>query len=132
MRGCSSKRKRRSIASGIFGGRRIRSRRRSRTSRAESSRSHVDHPDLTVSDEYIVPHRHKVIEEEPLHPKEPSVDEDLRQKQRELQQAAINEYNVTRTIPTIQDPKIYSVRVRVGTCASCLCSAAPRCWQCCR
>lgn len=54
-----------------------------------------------------------MIEEEPLHPKEPSIDEDLIQKQRELQQAAINEYNEVRTVPTIQDPKIYSVAVRV-------------------
>lgn len=70
-------------------------------------------PSSLRSDEYIIPHRRKVIEEEPLHPEEPSIDEDLPQKQRELQQAAINEYNVVRTVPTIQDPKIYSVAVRV-------------------
>lgn len=70
-------------------------------------------PSSLRSDEYIVSRRRKVIEEEPLPPKEPSIDEDLLQKQRELQQAAINEYNEVRTVPTIQDPKIYSVAVRV-------------------
>ena len=110
----SSKRKRRSIVSFTLFGERIPTRKRSKTSKVGLSRTfYLSFPLSLLSDEYIVSRRRKVIEEEPLHPKEPSIDEDLLQKQRELQQAAINEYNEVRTVPTIQDPKIYSVSVRV-------------------
>lgn len=57
----------------------------------------------------------KKITQVPLHEKEKSPNEvetaDL--YRREVQQATVTEYNNTRVLPTINDPKIYSVRVRV-------------------
>ena len=39
---------------------------------------------------------------------------DILQDSREIQMAAIKEYRDTRVLPSINDPKIYSVRVRVS------------------
>lgn len=62
------------------------------------------------------PIKKKVIKQVPLRPKEPSPAEPSTSDQyrREVQQATVTEYNNTRVLPTINDPKIYSVRVRVG------------------
>jgi hypothetical protein len=58
----------------------------------------------------------KKITQIPLHEKEKTRDEkeaaDLYRQ--EVQQATVTEYNNTRVLPTINDPKIYSVRVRVS------------------
>ena len=61
------------------------------------------------------PIKKKVIKQVPLRPKEPSPVEPSASEQyrREVQQATVTEYNNTRVLPTINDPKIYSVRVRV-------------------
>ena len=62
------------------------------------------------------PIKQKVIKQVPLRPKEPAPAEPSASDQyrREVQQATVTEYNNTRVLPTINDPKIYSVRVRVG------------------
>lgn len=60
--------------------------------------------------------KHKIIKQVPLKrddAAEPETDAVSMQKLREAQEAEAALYNSTRLLPTIQDPMIYSVRVRV-------------------
>ena len=62
-----------------------------------------------------LPQQRKVIKQTEIsQQKDHETDETSARRQRELQQAAVIEYANARLLPTIQDPKIYSVRVRVG------------------
>ena len=58
--------------------------------------------------------RHKKIQREPLHVEEPAMDEVTQQQNRRaIQQDTVEIYNTTRVLPTVTDPLIYSVRVKV-------------------
>lgn len=73
--------------------------------------------------------RRKVIKQVPIsRPAEPTFDEAALQQQREAQEAEAAMYNSTRLLPTIHDPKIFSVRVRVSFCVVLfICSVVLRC-----
>ena len=60
-------------------------------------------------------------------PVESSYDVSAATKGREAQEAEAALYNSTRLLPTIQDPKIYSVRVRVRLVPSVECSVVLKC-----
>ena len=61
----------------------------------------------------MIPPQQKVMIETPLFQKDTQAT-DIIQDSREIQMAAIKEYRDTRVLPSINDPKIYSVRVRVS------------------
>ena len=66
-------------------------------------------------EEMRLPQPRKVIKQtEIAQEKGAETDDAALRRQHELQQAAVIEYANARLLPTIQDPKIYSVRVRVG------------------
>lgn len=71
-------------------------------------------------EEMRLPQQRKVIKQaEIIQQKDHEMDETAARRQRELQQAAVIEYANARLLPTIQDPKIYSVRVRVRALFCC-------------
>lgn len=71
----------------------------------------------------------KVIKQVPIsRTAKPTYDEATLQQQREAQEAEAAMYNSTRLLPTIHDPKIFSVRVRVTFCVVVfICSVVLRC-----
>ena len=87
---------------------------------------------MTCREEMRLPQPRKVIKEtEITHEKGLETDDAALRRQRELQQAAVIEYANARLLPTIQDPKIYSVRVRVRTIYYLTLSADRKCRRSC-